>query len=71
MASKTTKEFKIKLRLKKNKACTNIMKQVSNIEDQLGKEAENNLSEVKRMCKEFGDSMGSMNMVVSGSILRN
>ena len=33
------------------------------IEELLGKEAESNLKEVKCLCKDFGDSMGSMNMV--------
>ena len=37
--------------------------EVTNIEDSLGKEAESNIKEVREMCKEFGDSMGCMNMV--------
>ena len=36
---------------------------VEKIEDQLGKDAEINLEEVKEMCKNFSDSMGSMNML--------
>ena len=37
--------------------------QIVEIEEKLGREAENNLKAVKEMCKSFGDSMGSMNLL--------
>ena len=53
----------MKLRLKENVDNHDMKNQVDKIEDQLGKEAEINLKEVKDMCKNFSDSMGSMNML--------
>ena len=53
----------MKMRLRENVDNHDMKNQVDKIEDQLGKEAEINLKEVKDMCKNFSDSMGSMNML--------
>ena len=45
------KDLKIKIRLKKNKANKELEEEVPNIEDNLSKEAENNLKYVREMCK--------------------
>ena len=50
-------------RLKENEANEELKDKVATIEDQLGKEAEENHKMLKEMCKEIGDSTGCMNML--------
>ena len=57
------KNLKLKIRLKENESCQEIKKEVDKIEEQLGREAENNLRDVKEICKRFSGSMGSMNVL--------
>ena len=47
------KNLKIKIRLSKNETNVELIDEVQKIEEKLYKEAQNNIKEVKEMCKEF------------------